>query len=103
MILLCEEEILVDGKELVEVNVLDDAEEIVEGKELVEGNEIVDAIELLEETVEEDIDMETDASDDVTSDVDEANKDESLEDRLGNGIEVHPVKIPVTQVNKMIG
>jgi hypothetical protein len=35
--------------------------------------------------------------------VDEGNNDTSLEDRLGNGIEVHPVKIPVTQVNKMIG
>jgi hypothetical protein len=32
VILLCEEVILVEGEELVEGNVLDDAEELVEGK-----------------------------------------------------------------------
>lgn len=74
-------------------------EVLVEGKELVEGNELVDAIEL----VEDDIDVETNASDDVTWDVDEINNDKSLVERLGKVIEVHPVKIPVTQVNKMIG
>jgi hypothetical protein len=35
--------------------------------------------------------------------VDEINNDKSLVERLGKVIEVHPVKIPVTQVNKMIG
>jgi hypothetical protein len=58
---------------------------------------------LVEETVEEEIDVETNASDEITWDVDDGNNDTSLESRLGNGIEVHPVKIPVTQVNKMIG
>jgi hypothetical protein len=58
---------------------------------------------LVEETVEEEMDVETNASDEITWDGDEGNNDTSLEDRLGNGIEVHPVKIPVTQVNKMIG
>lgn len=85
----CEEGILVEGNE-----VLVDAEELVEGKELVEGNELLDVIELVEEI---------DDSNDVSSDVDETNDKESLEDRLGNGIEVHPVNIPVSQVNKMIG
>jgi hypothetical protein len=32
VILLCEEVILVEGEELVEGNVFDDAEELVEGK-----------------------------------------------------------------------
>jgi hypothetical protein len=63
----------------------------------------VDAIELVEETVEEEIELETDGSNDVTWEVDKTNDGESLKDRLWKGIEVHPVKIPVTQVNKMMG
>lgn len=76
---------------------------LVEGKELVEGNELLDAIELVEEIDEEEIKLEIDDSNDVSSDVDETIDEESLEDRLGKGIEVHPVNIPVSQVNKMIG
>jgi hypothetical protein len=94
----CEEEILVEDNEL-----LDDADELAEGKELEDGNELVDAIELVEETIKEETNVETDVSDDNSWDVDEINNDTSLEERLGKVIEVHPVKIPVSQVNKMMG
>ena len=88
--LFCEEETLVEGNE-----VLDD-EELVEGKKLLDTT-------VVEETTEDDIEAGIVASHDVICDVDEVNNDESFEVRLGKGFEVHPVKIPVTQVNKMMG
>ena len=59
MVMVFCDEIPVEDNEL-----LDDADELVEGKVLEEGNELVDVIELVEETIEEETNVETNVSDD---------------------------------------
>jgi hypothetical protein len=59
---------------------------LCEEETLGEANKLVDAIELVAETIEEVIDVEPVDSNEVTCEVDEANKDESLKDRLVRGM-----------------